>query len=111
MESIINFLIKQRFSSCFRHRCFNKPSKLPYYIDVDSCERIAASSNTARTIYLSGSPKYGLINYLYWSSYENWDGGVDRYEIFRKVNDVYDSNPLATITDSSLFLRMIYPLF
>ena len=77
-----------------------------YYIDViDSCERIAASSNTARTIYLSGSPKYGLTNYLYWSSYENWDGGVDRYEIFRKVNDVYDPNPVASITGSSLFFE------
>tara|TARA_Y100001968_G_C19419510_1_gene750948 strand:- start:99 stop:2204 length:2106 start_codon:yes stop_codon:yes gene_type:complete len=74
-----------------------------YYVNViDSCNRIAASSNVAKSIFLSGEPKYGLTNSIYWSSYDNWDGSVDRYEIYRKINDVYEPNPVAVLAPINL---------
>lgn len=74
-----------------------------YYVNViDSCNRIAANSNVAKSIFLSGEPKYGLTNSIYWSSYDNWDGSVDRYEIYRKINDVYEPNPVAVLAPINL---------
>ena len=74
-----------------------------YFVSViDSCNRESTLSNISNSILLNAEADNGLTNALFWNSYNNWDGNVDRYEIFRKVNDVYESTPFVTLGPSDL---------
>ena len=73
-----------------------------YYkvIAVDSCGNDAATSNIGRTIYLQATASSDMRNFLSWNSYESWPGGVDTYNLYRKVEDVWGMLPLATLTSA-----------
>ena len=74
-----------------------------YFVSIiDSCNRESTVSNISNSILLNAEANNGLTNDLTWNSYINWDGGVNRYEIFRKVNDVYQSIPFTTLSPSDL---------
>jgi gliding motility-associated-like protein len=74
-----------------------------YFVSViDSCNREVIISNISNSILLNAEADNGLTNALFWNSYNNWDGNVNRYELFRKVNDVYESTPFVTLGPSDL---------
>ena len=65
---------------------------------IDSCDRLALSSQVSRTIYLTVTPDQSrLVNLLQWNDYEGYDGAVLGYNIYRSVNEVFDPIPIATI--------------
>lgn len=77
--------------------------KAYYYqvLAVDNCGVVALSSNVAKTIFLTGIQDESFLNQLSWNLYEGWLGGVHQYNIYRAIDGVFDSNPLATIYDVS----------
>lgn len=78
-------------------------SKKVYYYRIqcsDSCGNLGKISNTARTILLNGNALDSYTNSLNWTTYGDWVGGVDIYEIYRSINGVYSSVPIATIPNN-----------
>lgn len=70
---------------------------------IDSCGRLAAISNTARTIYLQQvKDDVRLLNYLYWNPYSQFDGSILGYTIYRGIDGVFDGVPLATLPNDQL---------
>ncbi len=66
----------------------------PYYYQLSSinnCNQVARTSeNIAGTIVLNGENN-SLVNELGWNEYENWQGGIDRYEVRRRFgNEAYE---------------------
>jgi gliding motility-associated-like protein len=80
-----------------------------YYYQVvleDSCGRSSLISNLGRSILLTATEnKTTLVNLLQWTKYENWDGSILEYRIFRSVNGVYDPSPIATVPFSQAFYQ------
>jgi len=74
-----------------------------YYkvIAVDSCGNDAVTSNIGRSIYLLAELSNDMKNTLTWNEYENWLGGVSMYNLYRKVDEVWDSTPLVTLSSAS----------
>lgn len=67
-------------------------------IVIDSCGTDGAISNEANTVLLSVSTdQVRQINYLNWTSYSEFDGGVLYYQVYRGVDGNYDPNPIATL--------------
>jgi gliding motility-associated-like protein len=83
---------------------FSDPSVLTsmashYYkiVVVDSCGIDKLVSNISRTIHLSTTALENLTNVLQWNDYFDWLGNVDYYNIYRKVDGYWESNPIATV--------------
>lgn len=71
-----------------------------YYkiINIDSCGYDGLQTNIGRTILLSAfSNSLTMENTLSWNDYEGWSGNVASYKIFRGIDGVMDSNPIAII--------------
>jgi len=71
-----------------------------YYYKVvvlDSCETEILTSNHAKTIFLSAKTSSNNIHHLKWNEYEEWDGQLDSYNVFRKINGVLDINPVSIL--------------
>jgi gliding motility-associated-like protein len=71
-----------------------------YYYKVviaDSCGNDVDTSNIGRTIYLQAVASSDMKNTLTWNEYEEWLGSVNGYNIYRKVDDVADPNPITTL--------------
>ncbi|MCH7658032.1 MAG: gliding motility-associated C-terminal domain-containing protein, partial [Bacteroidetes bacterium] len=51
---------------------------------INACNRIIIKSNQASTMVLNVSNE-NAINYLVWTSYLEWKGGVEKYEVYRKT--------------------------
>ncbi len=67
-----------------------------YYYQVtviDSCQNETNIANTARTLFLTINAQSDMNNVLQWNPYESWDGGVEGYRIYRRIND----NPVADL--------------
>ncbi|MDR2511778.1 MAG: gliding motility-associated C-terminal domain-containing protein [Bacteroidales bacterium] len=68
-----------------------------YYLAVsDSCGNIVKTSNSAKAIRLTSRKVQKEVN-LTWSDYQGWDGGVEKYEIYR--NDVKIADQTANSTN------------
>ena len=82
------------------------PDEKHYYYKVnviDSCQRSVSNSNIGKSILLKAESESGtLINQLDWTSYLQWDGAIDRYEVFRKVNGVYETFPIVNVSSTTL---------
>lgn len=66
---------------------------------IDSCNFEGGFSNSAKTIFIEGTANdYDYINTLSWSDYEGFDGGIKEYNLYRSINGVYDTEPIATFT-------------
>ncbi|MBN2347439.1 MAG: gliding motility-associated C-terminal domain-containing protein [Bacteroidales bacterium] len=64
-------------------------NKGPYYYRLGAlnyCNQVAASSNIAGTILLSGSSE-GLSNELSWNPYVDWNGDLKEYQVYRRFGD------------------------
>ncbi len=70
-----------------------------YYkiIVLDSCEKEILTSNHARTILLTAKSNPNNIHHLEWNEYEEWDGQVDSYNVYRKINGIQGPNPIAIL--------------
>jgi len=79
-------------------------SVINYYriASIDSCGNDALSSQVSRTIAGDTISSDFFQNVFAWNSYTQWLGGVSRYEIYRSIDGIYSSSPLATLpfTDS-----------
>lgn len=59
-----------------------------YRVQVeDSCGNAVATSNKGTSILLQAEPRTDGTNHLRWNGYVEWDGLVDRYEVYRSVAD------------------------
>ncbi len=74
-----------------------------YYVyqveTINSCGDLKLTSNIGKTIWLYvESDGVGEKNILTFTSYENWLGGVNTYEIHRSVGGIWESSPVATVS-------------
>lgn len=80
-----------------------------YYYQVvleDSCGRSSLVSNLGRSILLTVTEnKTTLVNLLQWTKYENWDGSILEYRIYRSLDGVYEANPIALVSSSQSFYQ------
>jgi gliding motility-associated-like protein len=71
---------------------------MSFYYQVrvtDSCGIVSNIANTARTIFLEVDALEDYRNVLSWNAYETWDGTVDGYNIYRRLNDAPSMDLLA----------------
>ena len=65
---------------------------------INLCGDLKITSNIGKTILLSvEADQLGATNTLTMSNYENWEGGVLNYEIYRAVNGVWELSPIAVL--------------
>jgi gliding motility-associated-like protein len=65
------------------------PSERSYLYQMsvtDSCLNEVAFSNYGQSIFLDVSSEDYLINNLVWNSYQNWENGIEKYEILTSNN-------------------------
>lgn len=76
-------------------------NKQSYYYKAmihDSCGNSRSMSNVARTILLKAEDDHNEIytKHLSWSQYEGFGGGVERYNVYRIINDERETKPAAS---------------
>ncbi len=76
----------------------NEQSYCYKVILTDSCGNELMESNPGCTILLSAIAEKNMINTLTWNEYSEWLGNVSEYNIYRSVNDVWGTNPIATLS-------------
>jgi gliding motility-associated-like protein len=55
---------------------------------TNTCGRTVDTTNVGKTILLQASSDQSrLVNTLSWSRYEEWENGVDHYNIYRRIGD------------------------
>ena len=94
------------------------PSERSYLYQMsvtDSCLNEVAFSNFGQSIFLDGSSEDYLINNLVWSPYQNWENGVERYEL-STFNNLSPTFQLLIDSDTVLnylhdFTNFLEPLF
>ncbi len=68
---------------------------------IDSCGRMGAISNEARTILLKAENDQLLkLNYVTWSPYGDFNGAINSYVIYRGVDGVFNGIPFASYPDA-----------
>lgn len=68
---------------------------------IDSCGLNGEISNEVETILLKASvDDVAKLAYLTWSDYRGFNGGILNYNIYRGVNGVFNSGPIATVNPS-----------
>jgi len=71
---------------------------------IDSCFELGEISNTARTILLSiQNDDVAKLNYLNWNSYQDFDGSILGYNIYRGINGVFGGSPIATVASGQFY--------
>ncbi len=70
-----------------------------YYriIVVDSCDNDKFTSNIGKTIHLKASANDYFQNILEWNDYEEWNGGIESYNIYRVVDGFWEVSPIASV--------------
>ncbi len=67
---------------------------------VDSCGRLSMTSNEAATILLTiENDDVKKINYLNWTPYYDFDGSLLVYNIYRGVNGIFETSPIASLAN------------
>ncbi len=70
---------------------------------VDSCGRPGTSSNIGKSILLNiQKDDVRLLTYLNWTPYIQFDGSVIAYNLYRGIDDVFSTVPLATLSNDVL---------
>jgi gliding motility-associated-like protein len=70
---------------------------------IDSCGRPGGVSNEAQTILLrSERDDVRLLCYLQWNPYQTWNGPVLGYRLYRGIDGVFSSTPLAFLPQDVL---------
>jgi hypothetical protein len=69
---------------------FSANPKSIYYYRIRSnnlCGGVDSMSNRSNNVVLNIDANSNLTNTLSWNAYENWGGGVGRYDVYRSVNN------------------------
>jgi len=70
---------------------------------LDSCGRRADTSEFAQTILLMAEDESEILsNYIYWTTYFNWDANIDKFELYRKTDLYFDPTPIAILNSNKL---------
>ena len=93
----------------------NERSYLYQMSVTDSCLNEVAFSNLGQSIFLDGNSEDYLMNNLVWNPYQNWQNGVEKYELFSS-NNLNPNFELLIISDTGLnylhdFTNFLEPLF
>lgn len=73
---------------------------------IDSCGNLGAVSNRAKTVLLQvETDQTRLKNFLNWSAYGDYDGGVLHYMIFRGIDGVFPATPTAIVSPSQRYFE------
>lgn len=74
------------------------------WIVYDGCGQELFETNSARNMVLqASSDKNELVNTLRWNRYQDWEEGVDSYEVYRKLGSEDEFSFLATVdTDGEM---------
>lgn len=73
-------------------------------IVIDSCGTFGITSNEANTILLQVSTdQTTLVNYLNWTAYSEFDGGVFQYSVFRGIDGNFSPSPLVSYNNDHRF--------
>ncbi|MCB9196028.1 MAG: gliding motility-associated C-terminal domain-containing protein [Flavobacteriales bacterium] len=76
------------------------------YVVRDSCENEILTSNQSRNINLQVSTDQNSgVNFLQWNSYDNWNGNLLKYEIYRSVNGEFSSTPITVTNPNTLYFE------
>ena len=71
---------------------------------TDSCGGDGTFANINKTIFVTGTTdEYNMINTIYWTPYEGFDGNIIEYEIYRSVNGEFEQIPIGNVSGDSLF--------
>lgn len=67
---------------------------------IDSCGNPGPVSNISKSVLLKVSHDNELlfVNKLIWDDYSSWLGSVESYNIYRSVNEVFESVPIANVS-------------
>ncbi|GAB4251267.1 MAG: hypothetical protein Kow0079_05120 [Vicingaceae bacterium] len=73
--------------------------KYTYKIQVvNPCGLVTFTSNEGTTLNLQAEVEENELRaYLNWNDYLLWDGNVLEYEVYRKMDDVWSTSPIATV--------------
>jgi len=71
---------------------------------IDSCGRPGAVSNIGKTVLLSIQfDEINMQNYITWTNYEDFNGGIIGYNLYRGIDGVFSGVPLASLNPSERF--------
>jgi gliding motility-associated-like protein len=74
-------------------------------IAINTCGRVVDTTNIGKTILLdAASSQDRLVNTISWSAYEEWENGVDHYNIYRRIGE----GPLELIDEFSAGSSLFY---
>ena len=74
-------------------------------IATNTCGRVVDTTNIGKTILLdAASSQDRLVNTISWSAYEEWENGVDHYNIYRRIGE----GPLELIDEFSSGSSLFY---
>lgn len=91
------------------------PAQVTYFVDedvdvyaksytyqvlyYDSCGFVGEPSNIGKTILTNvQTDDLDLLNYITWNPYEEFDGSVIGYNVFRGIDGIFDPTPIATVS-------------
>jgi gliding motility-associated-like protein len=70
----------------------------------DSCGRPTTYSNIGKTIVLNVTENTTqLSNLVQWSAYQQWNGNIIAYEVYRSINGVFETTPVVTLPPNKFF--------
>lgn len=77
------------------------------YLLIDKCDNASGISNTGRTILLRGEALDGFVNRLSWNTYEEWDGGVKNYRLFKSLDQGDSYFPIWSSETDTTFMDIV----
>jgi gliding motility-associated-like protein len=76
----------------------NRQSYWYKVVAIDSCDApVYDSDNFAQTIFLKVEPEINMENIISWSDYDEWNGGVRSYRVFRGFQGAFSDIPVENI--------------
>lgn len=72
-------------------------------LSVDTCNQVVSFSNLGETIFLTvNTNETEMIHLLQWTPYQEFQGGVREYRIYRGFDGVFDPTPIGITTPQML---------
>ena len=76
----------------------NYQSYIYRVVYIDSCGLEGIPSNEAQTVFLEiQNDEVQKLNYLNWNSYQEFNGSIQTYNIYRGIDSVFGMNPIVTL--------------
>lgn len=73
---------------------------------IDSCGNYGDTSNIAQTILLNGNINQTSKEvYLEWNPYQEFNGPILKYEVYRSMNNIFEINPISSLNKKQFSFR------